>query len=181
MKLEIHERDTRPFYDEFVYLSFHYQDIHKNPKKKTHFISYEAILYSVISILLTLFFLYLYVTDKSTFHLLGLIFVGFVFLLSLLYLFLAFLCIHKHRNVSGTITIDFSKDGIQMSTSYGTFLLPYSDISFILIEHYGICFVPKEKVKPMMAISKKYSDFVLKAIKKYQQEELVIDKSNLYP
>ena len=93
MRLEVKERENKNFYDEFLYMAFHYRSIKKCPRQKVSSISLEAIMYCVISLLLLGFFGYLYLEEKSTFHLAGLGFCVVVFLVSIFYLFLV------HKNI----------------------------------------------------------------------------------
>lgn len=180
MKLEIKERGSREFYDEFLYVVFHHKKVRKKPTKKVHSLFKEAIRYIVISLFLFLLTAYLYFSDSTGFFLFGFCFCGFVFGLSLFYLWLVQNYLHKLMKGTEVFTVEVHSKGISLETDHTKFSLDYSEIEMILIEQYAICILPKDFKRPLMSISVQYKEKFLEAIKKYHQEEMIIDNSSLY-
>lgn len=82
-------------------------------------------------------------------------------------------------NVAKTITIN--EDGIESLKENGKkYIITWENLKYVIINQYCICIMPNNVKKRIITLDKKYQKDVIKALKKYSKEDLLIDNSNLY-
>ncbi len=180
MKIEVKERGSKEFYDEFLAVMQNYNNLIKKPQKK---VSNQS-----VSILKLGIYAFITLTVYILIHLFGdlkmetyiIILFAIIFLIVIILYGMVQSKIKRLQSYKGTITIDFSKEGITYYSEKENYKLNWDDIKYIVINHYSICFLPKESMKILIGINIEYQKEVLKAIDKYQKNDMLVDNSNLY-
>ena len=178
MKLEVKERGSKCFYDEFLSVMMKYKKIIKNPHKKVNRLSKEVIGLMLLSVFLLIVFIILY--KFKGYSIICVVLFSLIFILSIIYYLLMNKRISFYRNFKGTIVIEFNNDYIEYLSSKNNYKVDWDNIKSIIINKYSICFIPIYSNKVMIGISTEYKDKVIDIIKKLDKENLIIDNSNLY-
>ena len=66
MKIEVKERGSKKFYDEFLYIVSNYQKIIRNPHRKNRGLLYSVIGYGICALIFAVGFAIAYFIDKRT-------------------------------------------------------------------------------------------------------------------
>ena len=180
MKLEFKERGAKEFYDEFLYILTKYPKLIRKPKTKVKPISREAFILELISVIFFIAFVILYLIDRDYKPFLYVVILfAMLTVLSFLYRFMIKGRIDKLKNDNGTITVDFGKDTIKYSNGNEKYDVNWEDIKYIIINKYSICFMHKTIKNVLIAISTDYVEDVMKVIKKYEKNDLIVDNRDL--
>ena len=174
MKIEIKERGKDSFYDEFLSVLSNYKKFIKNPNKKVHQMSKDALLMCGISLLMLIITTILFIGSASN-ELYRYIsyFFSFLVVFSGLYFFIIKKRIKELKNINGTIVLDFNSDNIEYETSNNKYQVKWSAIKRIIIGKYSISFLPSDINTPVISVSRDYEDEVMKAIKECGHDELI--------
>ena len=177
MKLEINDRGTKEYYDEFLYIANNKNKFRSNPYSKVGKASTSAFIYSGISLVLGLLFLVLYMLDKNNIYLYVIIFFGFIFLLSLLLIFLVFKRLNLLVNTKGVIVLEIDDKGIEISKDDIKYDVLWDEISNVIINKLTISFIPIDNSKAFITIDIKYKKEIVSVIKELKKDSLLIDNS----
>lgn len=180
MKIKVKEHGSKEFYDEFLYITFKYRKIEKNPKKKVHKLTshfYLLICYSLFLLALSLYFYFKY---NDNFY------IGFEFAIGclLLFNFSYLIFVKKQINVfmsaSTMPTIDINDVAIEYIDDDRRMSLRWENVSSAIINKYSISFIPKPVSKIIISLSLDYKNDVIKCLEKYDKLNLLVDNSHLY-
>ena len=174
MKIVIQERGSKFYYDEFLYIASYYKKIRKHPNKRVYPLTKYLIVYEIILILSMSLMGFFYWKIPNLFYifLLGILF--FLFLFVLFYFVLIKRKIQMFMNVTGDKIIEIDEEGIKYSDFEKVYRMKWEDVSSIIFNRYSICFLPNENSRVLISVFIDYEDKVLKGIKKYQKESLIV-------
>ena len=175
MKIDVKDRGKKEYYEEVLYIATKYNSIRKNPKKKVYRIIPYLICYDLFLILsiilITVFYLDTY--DRLYIFLLGALFV-FLFL-SILLMISFKKRIDIFMNIDGVKSIIIDEEEVSYEDKEKRFNVKWDDIESVIIHKYSISFIPKSSSVALISISTDYKKEVLKALKKYKKESLIVE------
>ena len=174
MRLEVTERGSKKYYDEFLYLAINYKKISNNSYKKIRGLSLSAYLYSFISIVFVATFLVLYLLNKDNLYMGIMIFFIVLFIMSILYLMLIYRKIRISGNIKGTNILEITDSYVKIEAQNTKIEYKWDEIKNIKIGKYTINFIPKDNTKPFITTNMIYIDQVMDTLKKYSKEDLII-------
>ena len=181
MRIEVTERNVN-YYDEIMYISLFMKKIIANPFNKVKGLSKYYKMQSIFWGCVTL--LYLVITFATRFE--G----GFVYIVWFCLIFLIISLrglIHtkkllKNYSLIDTVSVfEMNEDLISITGVDETLVsVKWDSVRNILISKNSIVFIPKENVGVLLTVSIKYVEDILKTIKKYNKNEMIIDNRHLY-
>lgn len=180
MKIEVKERGTRSFYDEFLYIAFNYRSFRKRPHKRAYRLTSYLIGNECFVLLAIILFALSYKegSDVVDVFLMGMF--AFLFIYILFYLIITIKRIKSFMNTKGSKTINITEYGIEYSDEDKTLKLAWNDTQSVIISKYSICFLPKVMTGALISVTVNYKDEIIKCLRKYQEESLLADNSSLY-
>jgi len=179
-RIEIQEKPTVEFYDEFLYVAAKYREILKKPKLKAKRLTREIekyILYVLVCGML------LFLLKRNNMDILSIV----LWIILLLYLVLAGIFLWSvqrkikmyFKNLEPSV-IEINSTGVALKKRKQTVSISWNSIAAIMIYHYSICLLPKDASSIMIGFDVEYKEEFLKAVTAYKRQNLVIDNSNLY-
>ena len=175
------EKGSKNYYYEFLYVNTYYNKFMNNKKLRAknmmnHFIS--ILLLSIV--FCSLFIVNICFDSVDIFDYIFLGFFGsYILLISLTMLRYRKGCkLYLNNKTENTIIID--EEGITSSSNKYDLLIKWDNISFILVNKYSICLMPKTLPNINLSIPVEYKDKIIKGLQKYNKEELLLDNSLLY-
>ncbi len=180
MKIEVKERGSKSYYDEFLFVVNKYRSLLKKPNVKVSKLTVFLKQYLLLILLSIIIFIASYI---FTYDILFILFTGMLsilFIFSIYYLILINKRINYLMNETGSKIININKDYVEYSDEDKSYKVKWENIKYVIINKYSICFMPYLKSEILISISTDYKDKILNAIKKYQKEKILIDNSNLY-
>ncbi len=180
MKLEFEERGTKDYYDEFFYIMNYIMKIKKNPKTKVKKLTTVAYLYIIFCIAFISIFIPLYIINKSIVDLIVLIILIVCLTLSIIYLILITNNIKKYKNAKGTNIFEIDDKNITVTNNDGKNSIKWDGVEYVVINKNTIVFVPINIPSILIGVDASHKMEVVKALKKYKKDKLLIDNSNLY-
>lgn len=190
MKLEINELPTENFYDELLYIQGNYRQFFKKPTKKVKGLT-KMIKNSFLILLFSLFLIFcisigsvLYTNQEIDgnflFNLVSIILACLIFSL-FLYILVKHTIKQNIKNyVNSTVNIDQEGIEILYHNDGHSIKMNWEEIQYILVNDHTICALPKSITAFMIIIDRKLQDPIIRSIKKYGKESLIIDNSHLY-
>lgn len=179
MKIEIKERGSKKFYDEFLYIVSKYSKIKKNPKRKVRSLTFEIIMYIIFVSVAILLITSFYINDNSSIYLILIGMLSILLLLIIVYLLSIIKRINILRSVTKTTIIDLDEKRIEFIDEEKNIRINWSDIEFVLINKETICFIPKRVTSTFISIPTYYKKAILKVLNKYKLDSLVINNNSL--
>ena len=179
MKINIDKVGSRNYYDELLYVANNYKKFIRKPRSKAKLQSKTIYVWVCLILAIMVGFIVLYFSERKTSHL---YIVGLYMLIlgcALYYLGLINKRINFYLNEDVSKVIDINKDEIGYDDTKQKMSIKWSEIAYVIISKYSICFLPKEPTNVFISISKDYLDQVLKGIEESGHSDLVIDNSNL--
>ena len=173
MKFELNTCESKKYYNEVWYIASKYNKIKNNPKMKVYSLTNYRIMQIFGGILLCIICAFL--SRKDTFYSVMLGFFGFYSLLILIITILNNSRLNEYLKNWTPKTIEIDNDGVHYQDDVKSFITKWDDIIYVIINKESICFLPKTNNNYIITMSIMYKDEVLKAINKYQKEELVVD------
>ena len=180
MKFEFKERESREFYDEILFIAAHYNKLINYRNKRINKLSNYMIKNIIISIILLVLVGYYYLKTKSKFEFAMIIMLVALLLYSIYYLFVIRRRINEFVNHKGKETITINGKLIEFKDENNSFKVDWDQIAFILISKYSICFIPKTRQSAMITFGVQNKDKLIKALNKYNKENLLVDNSSRY-
>lgn len=177
MKFEIKERGTKEYYDEVLYVAFRYMDFLKKPKRKVFKLTKFLLILTIITILFLTLSIYLYYISKDIFYIILIGLLSAIIFISFISFIIAKRRIKYFMSEIDTKIIDINNNGIEYIDESKNYRIKWEDIKNIIINKYSICFIPRTKI--LISIYIEYKSDVIKTLKKYHKEDLLID-NNFY-
>lgn len=180
MRLEIKERGTKEYYDEFLYAVSRYRKFKKDPRIKTHQFTKYLIVCNIFVLFALLLNAYFYFdTNKTIFAFMtGALVVSYIIQVTY------FVVIKKRLkmllNTKGVRIIEFSASGIEYIDDDKNIRVKWDDIKYVVINKYTICIIPKIVINGFTSIDTKYKEEIIATLKKYNKLSLLIDNSDYY-
>ena len=176
MKIEIKERGSKQYYDEFLYIMFRYKDFKKRPFQKAYCLTNCLLVLIFISLIVSIFSAILYFENRNVWYICILILFFLIFIFSLTIYIDSLRRIKYLINNDDTKIINITLDKVIYMDSNQKIEIKWSDIQNVIINRYSICFFTKT-TNIVLSTSIKYKENILNAIKKYHKEKLVIDRN----
>ena len=174
MKLEIEERGSKKYYDEFLFLAFNYKKISNNPHGKIHGLTMSGYLYCGISLVLTLLMMILYIMNKGNIYIYLTIFFSVILIISVLYILMILNKIKKSIATKGISSFEITKSYVCIEANGKSLQLNFDEIKFILLGKYTINFIPNDITKPFITTNIIYKEEVINTLRKYKKDNLII-------
>lgn len=174
MKLEINKRGNKEYYDEFLYLTFNYKKIRNNPHKKIKRLTMSGYSYFGISFILSLLLFILYILKKDNLYLYLTVFFLILMIISVFYIMMILTKIKKSRNIEGTNIFEITNSFIRIESSGKELKLNWDEIKYIIFGKNTISFIPNNISKPFITTNIMYKEEIIKTLKEYKKEELII-------
>ena len=180
MKLEYEEIESKKFYDEFLYITYKYNSIKKNPKQKVKRYTDYLLLYVIVYILIIVLIFVSNIDIKDAF---GYFLLGGASIMTINYLY--YLKVYKKlikESVKSKpkIKININEDTIHYIEENREYKLKWDVISNVIINKYTITIISKDNSRLLISIPLNYKDDIITCLKKYKKEKLLIDNTELY-
>lgn len=175
MKIEIKEKGTNNYYDEYLFFANNYKKIQDNPNTKIKKMTTSAITYLIISLLLFVAFLIWYLISKEALQLFIMIFFAVLSVCSILLILLIKNNIKKMANNHSKAVFEITSDYVSAKNDNTNIKLKLDEIKSVIISKNMILFIPKEISKPFVATRIEYKEEVIKTLKKYKKDNLIIE------
>lgn len=181
MELLLNNNENSKYYDEVLYIQSNYKKIVKNPKIKAKSLSNYALLLTTIPLCLLIIFGILFLLDKNfTLYLYADIFFAIITVIGIFYYILIKNTISKLKNEENSKKLIIEKEYVEIIISDVKTRLNISDILYIIINKYSICFIPKLSRNKIIAVNVTYKNEIINEFKKINEDNLIIDNANLY-
>ena len=180
MRLEVKERGTKEYYDEFLYVVSKYKEFKKNPRRKAYQFTKYLILCNIFVLfaLLINFYFYFDTKDLVFIFMTGALTVALI--IQVVYLVMCIKRIKQLLNTKGVRIIEFNEDGVEYIDDDKNIRVKWEDLKYVIINKYSICMLPKAILQGFTSVSVKYKNDVIKGLKKYNKESLLIDNGHFY-
>lgn len=172
MKIEINEKGTDNYYDEFLYIIYNYKKIHNNKNIKIKTLSSNSYIYLIISLVFAIIFFLFYFSRKTNLNLIILISFIILTILSIFYIYLVKRNIKVLSNNFVPTKIEFSSKYVKIDNEKKSHVLDWDEIKYILIGKYTISFIPNNN-KEFITTRIDYKDKIISILKKYDKEYLI--------
>lgn len=175
MKIEVTERGSKDYYDEFLYVASKYSDFIKNPNRRVYRLTKYLYVLEALIVLFLILLMIFYHNFRDTIYLFLMGSIAFLSLFVALYILLVHKRIKTYMNASGKRIINMTKTGISYKDDNKTLTINWQDIERVLINKYSICFLPTDKNDIFITVSTDYQKWVLKGLKKFDKMHLIIE------
>jgi len=172
MKIEIEEKGSNNYYDEFLYIINNYKKIQNNKNIKIKKLSSISYLYLIISLIILIIYSILYISDKTKMNLIIMIIFIILTIFSIFYIYLVKKNIKTLSNNFVPTKIEISSNYVKIDNAKKNISLNWDEIKYILIGSYTISFIPNNN-KEFITTRIDYKDKITAALKKYDKEHLL--------
>ena len=176
MELVMNNEETSEYYDEVLYVGTNYGKFIKNPRRKITGLKRYALILTAISLIFLVIFSILTVTQKKDIYFYIVILFSVAFVLGIVYYILIGYRISKFISRDVTKKLIIENDNIEFVVGDDVYKLPKSEIQYVLINRYSICFIPRTKTA-IISADIKYKNQILANI---SDKSLIVDNSDLY-
>ena len=180
MRLEVKERGTKEYYDEFLYVVSKYKNFKKNPRRKAYQFTKYLFFYNIFVFFTLLLNFYFYLDNKDLIFIFMTGALTVTLLIQVIYLILCKKRLKLFLNTAGVRTIEFNEQGIEYIDDDKNLRVKWEDLKYVIINKYSICMLPKAILQGFTSVSTKYKENVIEGLKKYNMESILIDNSSLY-
>ena len=177
MEIPIGNVSDPKFFDEVLSVMHNYKRIIKNPKKKVYGLSFNALVLCGVSFVLMLLFKMLSVIDAahaSYYFYLTVIFI-LIFSWGLVYYIRVKNRISELENENSNNRLIIEDDFVELDSNGTKHRLESSDIEYVIINRYSICFLSSDE--NVLGVDVAYKGEVMDAI---GDDWPVVDNSGLY-
>lgn len=176
MEIQIETTNNSKYYDEALYITSNYNKFIKNPRKKAIGLTRYAFLLTGLSVIFLAIFTALTLTQHSNLYFYVAILFAVAFVMGIIYYLLIKNRISKLRKNNDTKKLIIENEYIELIVGKQRFHMEKSDIQYILINKYSLCFLPRTKTN-IIAIDVKYKNQVFEC---FNEKSMVVDNSDLY-
>ena len=177
MKIEVNERGSKNYYDEFFFIASYYRKFKKNPHKKAFKMTTFLIMYEIFIILFIAGTIGIYIMEPDAFHMCMVFTFVLCFIFCGAYLFLSNKRINEFMNSTGKKIVEINEDGIEYSDDEKNLKLKWDKIEYILVNKYSICFIPNSTTNILISLSTDYKEQAIKGIEDAGKTGLIIDNT----
>jgi hypothetical protein len=178
MEIKIIKKGSSDYYSEVLAVMSDCKKIAENPRKKIRKLNTQAIILTAIALVFLVIFSILYINDKSnTLHLIVVVIFAIALIAGIIYNILINRRISNFKNDNVEKTLVIEDDYVELIVGSNKTRLEMSEIKYIIINKYSICFFPSKINSTIIAVSVDYKDSILKAI---GNSDLIVDNSSLY-
>ena len=178
MEIKITKRGSSDYYNEVLAVMSDYKKLVENPRKKIRKINTQAIILTVISLVFLVIFSILYLQNQSNImYLVVVVIFAIALVLGIVYNILINRRVSKFKDDDSEKTLIIENDHVELIAGSNKSRLEMSEIQYVLINNYSICFIPKNVGSTLIAVEKSYKDSVINAI---GNKEIIVDNSSLY-
>ena len=101
----------------------------------------------------------------------------FLFIAGIIYNILINRRVSKFKDDDSQKTLIIENDYVELLSGSQKARLEMSEIQYVIINNYSICFLPKNVGSTLIAVNKSYKDSVINAI---VNKDIIVDNSSLY-
>ena len=178
MKIEVKERGSKNYYDEFLYIISNYRKFRKNPNKKVHRLTINLLVYDILLLFSIIILLLFYVVDKDHLFIFLIGMLSLLFIFMLLYLIMINIRIKQFMSSTETKIININNVGVEYADNEKNIRIKWEEVAFIIINKHTICFLPKARTNILISLTTKYRKEVIKGLDKYNKTSLLIDNNS---
>lgn len=166
------------YYDEVMGVQSNYKKLVKNPRRKIRPLSFNALVLTGISVVFLVIFAALKIMnpDNSPYLYVVIIF-AVATVLGLVYYKMIKNSISKFKNSFSPRKFIIEKDFVELQAGEEKSRIEFSNIQYVIINNYSICFIPRNPNEKIIAIRKEYKSQIVN-FEGY--ESLIVDNSSLY-
>lgn len=177
MEINIDKNTSSKYYDEVLSVMSNYKKLVKNPNQKIGSIKRQATILTGIALIFLVIFAILYARDMTyTLYMYIVIIFAVALVLGIVYFMMINRRINSFNSADSAKKPIVENDYVEMHVGNEKTRLEMSEIQYVLINNYSICFLPSNANSKMIAVDVKYKDSILKAI----DNNIVVDNSSLY-
>lgn len=176
MEIPIETADNPKYYDEALYIASNYNKFIKNPRKKAIGLTRYAFFLTGVSLIFLAIFTALTLTRHSNLYFYIAILFAVAVIMGIIYYLLIKSRISKLRKNNDTKKLIIENEYIELIVGKQRFHMEKSDIQYVLINKYSLCFLPRLKTD-IIAIEVKYKNQVLENL---NEKSLIVDNSDSY-
>lgn len=173
MKVEISDKGTSNYYDEYLFLIQNRNKLYSNSNIKIKKSSSSIYLYLLISSMIFVSFLIWYLISKSTLQLCVMILFLFLVIFSLVVIRLIKSRIKMLLDNHQTTKFEITNTCISVENKNKKYELNLDEIKKVVIGNYTITFVPNDINKEFITTRIEYKDEIIDTLKKYKKENLI--------
>ena len=175
MEIILENNEPAEYYNELWYIASNYSKFIKNPKKKVLGLKQYALFLTGVAFVFLVIFSFLTITQKSDIYFYIVILFAAAFILGIVYYSLIVYRISqiRNRNVSRKLIIE--NDYVEFVSGDDVFRLNKSEIKYVLINKYSVCFLPNDKTT-IISVYIKYKNQILE---NFDEKNLIVDNSGL--
>ena len=180
MRLEVKERGSKEYYDEFLYVVSRHKKFKKNPRRKAYQFTKYLVFYNIFTFFVLLLNFYFYIDTKKTIFIFMTGALTLALMIQIVYLFVCRKRIKLLLKTKGVRIVEFNEDGIEYIDDDKNIRVKWEDIKYIILNKYTICVLPKMIVNGFISINGKYKDEIVDTLEKYNKIDMFIDNSHYY-
>lgn len=178
MEIKIDNVNSKNYYDEVLGVISNYKKLIKNPNQKINGLTRQATILTGISLVFLVVFSILYLMNRSySLYLIVVIIFAVAFVLGIIYYLLINRRVNSFRNVSSDRKLIIEDDYVELIVGEEKSRLEMSDVQYVVINKYSVCFIPRTENSKVIAVNIAYKDSILKAI---DDKSIIVDNSSLY-
>ena len=178
MEIKIEKQASENFYSEVLDIISNYKKLLQNPRRKIKGLIKQSILLNSISFLFLIAFTLLYILNNSyTMYLYVIVLFVITSILGIFYFFLIKRRISQLKHVDADKKFIINDEFVELDVGEEKTRLLTSEIQYVILNKYSICFIPKNNNFKLIAIPIEYKELILKSIK---NQNIIFDNSDLY-
>ena len=175
MEILMKNEEPSEYYDEVLYVASNYRKFVKNPRRKITGLKRYALFLTSISLIFLVIFSILTIIQKKEYIYIVILFLA-AFVLGIVYYLLIRNRISKFKSRDISKKLIIEKDNVEFVLGDDVYKLAKSEIQYILINRYSICFLPRTKTHVLSAYIK-YKNQILANI---SDKSIIVDNRDLY-
>ena len=176
MEILMNNEEPSEYYDEVLYVASNYRKFVKNPRRKITGLKRYALFLTSISLIFLVIFSIVTIIQKKDIYFYIVILFAVAFVLGIFYYLLIRNRISKFKSSDISKKLIIENDNFELVIGDDVYKLAKSEIQYILINRYSICFLPRTTAY-VLAVDIKYKNQILANI---SDKSLIIDNSDLY-
>ena len=178
MEIKIDNVNSKNYYDEVLGVISNYKKLIKNPNQKIQGLTRQATILTGISVAFLAIFSILYIMNRTnSLYLIVVIIFAVAFVLGIVYYLLINRRINSFRDASSDRKLIIEDDYVELIVGGEKSRLEMSDVQYVIINKYSICFIPRVENSKVIAVNIVYKDSILDAI---NDKSIIVDNSRLY-
>ena len=178
MEISIKKNGSSKYYNEVLAVISNYKKLIENLRQKIRPLNTQAITLTGISVVFLVIFTFMYLQNPGNILYLAVVIIfAIALVLGIIYNILIKRRVSKFKRIDVEKTLIIEDDYVELIVGNERSRLEMSEIQYVVINKYSICFIPTNLDSILIAVEVDYKDSVIKAI---GNNGLIIDNSSLY-